>query len=402
MDILYTTSSFPHGKGESFLAAEVTELVSQGHSIKIVPIFPRGRVNSEHEETITSKTVARPPISLEILVCGLVVFFLQPITVSLLFIKVLSHFSRPAQIPRRLIAFIKGLWLSKLVRESAVDHIHAHWGTASATMAMVASHVSGVPWSLTCHRWDIVENDLLAEKLRSVLFARVISKSSLSLLSSVLQTDVDDSTPVHVIHMGVEIGKTQKPRSNAPFVIMCPARLTPIKGHEHLIRAVALLRDCGFDVELWVAGDGELRVCLEGLVVRERLADRVRFRGYCARSQLIQWYSSGVISCVVLPSVDLGSGQHEGIPVALMEAMAHDVPVISTDTGGIPELVAGAGLIVPPADSESLARAIELLIEDFSLRKQLSYVGRERVSRDFNINKVAAELVSRMTSSPPT
>jgi glycosyltransferase involved in cell wall biosynthesis len=93
---------------------------------------------------------------------------------------------------------------------------------------------------------------------------------------------------------------------------------------------------------------------------------------------------------VVLPSL------HEGIPVSLIEAMAYGVPVVSTFAGGTPELLErGAGLLVPPEDPLALADAIERLVRDPELRKQLGETGRRRVEDSFAVEKVVAELVRR-------
>jgi glycosyltransferase involved in cell wall biosynthesis len=103
------------------------------------------------------------------------------------------------------------------------------------------------------------------------------------------------------------------------------------------------------------------------------------------------------IDVVVHPSIETSSGEHEGIPVALMEALAHGVPAISTESGGIPELLGGgAGVLVTPADSKALADAIQRVMEDSDYRATLIEAGLARVSADFNIRTVAERLVALM------
>jgi glycosyltransferase involved in cell wall biosynthesis len=98
-----------------------------------------------------------------------------------------------------------------------------------------------------------------------------------------------------------------------------------------------------------------------------------------------------------VPSIDLGNGLHEGIPVALMEAMSRGVPVVATRTGGIPELVSpGTGLLVPPGDSIALADAIQSVLEDAGLRETLARSGRKRVMQAYDIVEVVSELCSAM------
>jgi len=117
-------------------------------------------------------------------------------------------------------------------------------------------------------------------------------------------------------------------------------------------------------------------------------------------------YEEGAVTAVILASIDLGNGLHEGVPVALIEAMSYGIPVIATPTGGTAELVCpGTGLLVPPADSAALADAIQNLLEDAGLREQLGEAGRQRVLEDWDIVGVVNQLVrefetARKTASP--
>jgi len=147
------------------------------------------------------------------------------------------------------------------------------------------------------------------------------------------------------------------------------------------------------EVELWLAGEGELRLIVEEQAKNLGLTDRVRFLGYMPHEELLRVYEEGKIDAVVLPSVDLGDGLNEGIPVALMEAMAFGIPVVSTQTGGIPELLGGgAGLLVPPKDPEALAAVIRKLFEDQALAKEVGLAGQRRVQEDFAVEQVIARL----------
>jgi glycosyltransferase involved in cell wall biosynthesis len=168
-----------------------------------------------------------------------------------------------------------------------------------------------------------------------------------------------------------------------------------VKGHKYLIEAVAILKKQGLEVRLLIAGQGELCSRLQKQVQESRLCDQVRFLGQISHSELLGLYRDGNIGMVVLPSIDLGNGEHEGIPVSLIEAMSYGVPVVSTLTGGIPELLKdGAGLLVPPGDPLALAAAIELLIKDSRLRDQLAEAGRKRVMDEYSVEKIIDELAA--------
>jgi glycosyltransferase involved in cell wall biosynthesis len=136
-------------------------------------------------------------------------------------------------------------------------------------------------------------------------------------------------------------------------------------------------------------------------VRRESLGDRVRFLGQLPHAALLAMYARGEVGMVALASVDLGGGLHEGIPVSLMEAMAYGLPVVSTRTGGIPELIReGKGMLVPPADPAPLAGALEALIASAPLRSSLGAAGRERVSQAFCARAAAGELARRIRGAP--
>ncbi|MBE3576266.1 MAG: glycosyltransferase [Limnochordales bacterium] len=254
---------------------------------------------------------------------------------------------------------------------------------------MVASEVSGVPWSFTAHRWDIIEGNLIARKSAHATFARFISQSGLQMA---LSQGVSRQKSF-VLHLGVRLPSTNladQPRCFSeprPFRILCPAALIPRKGHVYLIEALSLLDR---DVELWLAGDGELRQALEAQVVKLGLQNRVRFLGQCPHDALLKLYEDRQVDAVVLPSL------HEGIPVALIEAMSYGLPVISTRTGGVPELLdGGAGLLVPPKDSLALAEAIRRLMDNKDLARELGRTGCARVQEQFALDKVVNQLAAR-------
>lgn len=123
------------------------------------------------------------------------------------------------------------------------------------------------------------------------------------------------------------------------------------------------------------------------------LRDVVRFLGRLDHSELLRLYRENQVDLVCLASLELGLGLHEGIPVALIEAMSYGIPVVATNSGGIGELVGdGAGLLVEPQDVEALADAISRVRGDKELYRDLSRRARERVEQAFMIENVVKEL----------
>jgi glycosyltransferase involved in cell wall biosynthesis len=123
--------------------------------------------------------------------------------------------------------------------------------------------------------------------------------------------------------------------------------------------------------------------------------------GTVPHAELLAEYRDRAPDCVVLPSLDLGGGIHEGLSVALVEAMAHAIPAISTTTGGQPELLGqGAGVLVPPRDVTALAAALGGVLGSPDLHTELSRAGRRRIEQEFDVDIIADELVRRFAGEP--
>jgi len=152
---------------------------------------------------------------------------------------------------------------------------------------------------------------------------------------------------------------------------------------------------------LWLAGDGVLRSHLESFAQSFGLQNSVKFLGTLGHDELLRIYEEVPVSAAVLASTDLGRGVHEGIPVALMEAMAYGIPVVATSAGGTPELVRpGTGLLVPPADPLALAAALQTLLQDRMLLRQIGERGREHVREIHDIARVTSELARVLSGQP--
>jgi glycosyltransferase involved in cell wall biosynthesis len=274
-------------------------------------------------------------------------------------------------------------------------------------MALIAGTVSGIPWSVTAHRFDIAEDNLLALKVREACFVRAIDLQGAHEISRTAGPQAP--SPV-VIHMGVEldpagtlpVGSTPETQEETRVVIA--ANLVEKKGHATLLEAVRLLTTRGVPVRVDLAGDGPLRTKLSDDAQRLGVADRVAFLGMLPHEKLLARLRAGEWGMLVLPSIVTASGEKEGIPVALIEAMGCGVPVVSTTTGGIPELFDGIAEppLVPPEDAEALAGAMERMISDPRWRERLVREGRSRVEESFAMEQVAAELARRFAGCSPS
>jgi glycosyltransferase involved in cell wall biosynthesis len=283
-----------------------------------------------------------------------------------------------------------GLALGDALRRGRFDHVHAYWLSTPATVAYIAARVAALPWSATAHRWDIYENNAAALKLRSACGVRAISRRGRRDLLA--RYAPSGGSRVEVVHVGVGVpaGPPRVGPAHAPFTVACVANLVPEKGHADLFRALAALRERGFEVRCDLVGDGPLRASLERLAKELALGECVRFRGYVRHASVLRELRSGEFDALLLTSLESGGGAMEGIPVALMEAMAAGVPVIATDSGSVGELVDDTcGRLVPSGDVGAIAGALALLAGSLELRASLALAAHAKVSREFDVAALA-------------
>jgi glycosyltransferase involved in cell wall biosynthesis len=395
MRLIYVTAYLPDGNSEAFIVPEIEALTRLGHEILVVPRSPGGGV--VHGEGLVAISRREPLFSQRVLTAALRGSAADP--VRALSAVACACRSRSAWLAMKNLAVLpKALWLASVARLWGAEHIHCHWSGTTATMALLASRISGIPWSLTAHRWDIVENNLLTFKAGSASFVRFISQDGLKLAKA---AGVTACAKTRVIPMGVRIPEIGDLRPARDRVVLCPARLEDVKGHRFLVEAWRLLRDRGVEAKLWLAGEGALRSRLQTRIRELGLQDTVLLLGTVPHRSILRMYSEGAVSALVLPSVDLGNGCREGVPVSLVEAMSYAIPVVATPTGGITELVTpGAGLLVPPENPLALADAVQSLFVNPQLAQQVGCAGRRRVIEAHDVDRIAATLTGAFVDSP--
>lgn len=283
------------------------------------------------------------------------------------------------------------------LRAEHIAHLHAHFGTNSAEVAMLAHVLGGPPWSFTIHgpeEFDKAPLLGLAEKIRRCRFVVAVSSFGRSQIFRLIGHE--QWPKVHVVHCGLDrdfIDAAAAPAATAPRLI-CVGRLCEQKGQVLLIEAAHRLAQSGVTFELVLAGDGETRAEIESLVRRYNLGDRVRITGWIDGAQVRRELLDA--RALVLPSFA------EGLPVVLMEAMALRRPVISTYVAGIPELVhSGAhGWLVPAGDVAALTDGMrDCLQASPELLARMGKAARDRVIERHDVNKEAAKLKALFAES---
>ncbi len=293
-------------------------------------------------------------------------------------------------LPYHWIYLVEACMVARWSRERGVRHIHAHFGTNSAEVAMLAGVLCGASYSVTVHGPDEFDRPRaigLGEKIRRAAFVAGISSFTRSQLFRWVERAHWDK--IHVVHCGLEaafhaIAAVPSPGARR---LVCVGRLSEQKGHLLLLAAMRSAFDRGCVFDLVLAGDGELRSAIEERARALDLQAHVRITGWIGsaevRSELI------AARALVLPSFA------EGLPVVIMEAMALRRPVITTFIAGIPELVRSGedGWLIPAGDVHALADAIVECIESDSQRLDtMGERARQRVLARHDVDVEAGKL----------
>ena len=248
----------------------------------------------------------------------------------------------------------EALVLADWFRRDDVEHIHVHFGTNPATVAALVHDLTGLPFSITVHgpeEFDRPHENALGMKTAAASFVAAISSHGRSQLMR--WADHEDWHKLHVVHCGLDAAyRTQPPPKQPSNTFLCIGRYSEQKGHLLLIDAAAMLRDRGAQFQIRLAGDGPLRHVMEAKIQYLGLSNHVLLLGTLSQRNIREEIQNA--RALVLPSFA------EGLPVALMEAMALATPTISTFVAGIPELVeSDNGWLVPAGDAGALAFAMK-------------------------------------------
>jgi glycosyltransferase involved in cell wall biosynthesis len=380
--IAYLSNQFP-SPVEPYVWDEIRELRKRG--VTVVPCS----VRRAHRDSSFDSQLSRAAEES---------FYLQPLQLRLLLsaactcVKQFSNlrvFSRRIlhgneSLSRRVRALAHtflGAYYAHLLAELGADHIHVHHGYFSAWIAMVAARLLNIDFSMTLHGSDLLLHaPYLDLKLESCKFCLTVSDYN---RRHILQHYPRVDPGKIIVHrLGVDPGESQEsaPRSH-PFVMLSVGRLHAVKNHAFLLRACRALKDRGLDFLCLIAGEGPERPALERLLDRLHLRGHVQLLGHIPHAQLDHYYSGADL--VVLTS------HSEGIPLALMEAMAHSRIVLAPSITGIPELVLDGqtGFLSPPGSLTDFLDKVETV---HALRGRLGAVeraARAHVLTNFNRSK---------------
>ena len=285
------------------------------------------------------------------------------------------------------------------LRQMGIDHVHAHFAGMAARTAFWINNFFSITFSFTAHANDIfsprefeIGLDKLVDRARAIVtetdFAGRFLRERFS----------HRSDRVHRIYNGLDLAEFGRADfSSTPPLIIAVGRLIPKKGFGDLVRACALLAEGGKSFRCEIIGEGPLKDELGRQIDEMHLQSNVVLTGAKPQTQLRGRLAAANV--FVLPSVIDPDGGMDNLPTVIMEAMATGLPVVSTNIGGIPEMVIEneTGFLVQAGDAEAMADAIETVISDCSSAARLGHSGYERARALFSIEKNVRELCALLT-----
>lgn len=397
--IAYIVSRFPH-LPETFILREMIQLEKLGWQVELYPlIIQRQTIVHEEARPWIARAHAVPWFSLGLLKANLIKMLRYPRQYLSLFLRVLQENIRsPKFLVRALLLFPRAVWMAERFNEQGIRHIHAHYATHPALVAWLINQLTGIRYSITVHAHDIfVEKPMLATKLHDSVFVSSISEFNRRYLADMYGSWVNEKT--RIVRCGIEPSYYQLSNSNGVdkskrLEIISVGSLQPYKGHVYLVRACAKLMERGIPFRCRIIGGGDLRSALEQAIREHHLESHVELLGPRTQDEVSRFLQTA--NCYVQPSIVTSTGKMEGIPVALMEAMASRIPVVATAISGVPELVrpGETGWLVPPENVDALADAITDIYENPAEAGHRAELGQRWVLEEFELSSNVRKLAS--------
>lgn len=398
MRVAYVLIRFPNVTA-TFIMDELLWIRRQGVDIEILSLLQPepGPVHTRSQQLMPFVHYA-PVWSTRTLAAFFHFLLRRPIQLArALFEAIRYSFREPKMLLMTLRIIPKSVYFARLLEGRNVEHIHAHFVTVPSVAGSIVSTLLGVGLTIQPHAVGLFSRNQKSVRSQLAEADRIVT------ISGFHRDYISDLCPrldpggISIVHCGIETGRFIRggPRRNAkPFRVLSVGRLVEKKGHGHLIDACALLASRGVEFRCEIVGSGPLELELRNDIERHGLEEVVTLVGAMDQKEILSRYQSSDVfslACVVARN-----GDRDGVPVSLMEAMACELPVVTTPVTGIPDLVEHeiTGLMVEPGDATSLADALERLSDDRGLAADLGRRGREHVLNEFEISRSAAQMAT--------
>jgi colanic acid/amylovoran biosynthesis glycosyltransferase len=388
--IVYLINQYP-AVTHTFIKREVLALERRG--IEVIRVAARAGSNlvdpGDKDETRRTTYLLRRPLGLLKALIGFLILRPHRFAAALATTFRLMRMSDRGPV-LHILYLIEACGVAALVRETGATHIHAHFGTNPAEVALLASKLCKVTYSFTVHGYDEYDKPQfigLRDKIHDAAFVVAVSYYGRSQLFR--WSDDVDRAKIKVVRCGIEErfhdGADEAPGEAPRF--LCVGRLCREKGQDVLVRAAGLMAAAGHAFEVAIVGDGEGRAELEGLIRDLGLSGTVRILGWRSSAEVRREMIGA--RALVVPSLA------ENLPVVIMEAMALRRPVIASQLAGIPELVIPGenGWLTPASSVEALAAAMTAcLMACGDELRAMGQRGRDRVLTNHHVDHEAAVL----------
>jgi colanic acid/amylovoran biosynthesis glycosyltransferase len=399
MQISYLVNQYPK-VSHSFIRREILALERQGYSVQRIALRGWNDVVVDAEdasERAKTQYVLKNGV-LALLISLFKTLLSSPIS-FLAAAKLALKISLKSEksLPYHLIYLAEACQIKQWLNSSKSQHLHAHFGTNSAEIAMLASRLSGVPYSFTVHGPEEFDKPQALGLNTTIHHAKfVVAISSFGRSQLYRWANYTDWPKIKIVHCGIDssfYNVPVEPISMRPRMV-CVGRLCEQKGQLLLIEAAKKLHDLGVNFELILAGDGEMREEIEALIAQYKLQNSITITGWISgeavRNQILN------AQILILPSFA------EGLPVVIMEAMSLRRPVISSYIAGIPELLKHGenGWLCAAGDVDDLANTMmEALNTPIKTLENMGEAAYKRVIARHNIDTEAAKLGANITQN---
>lgn len=397
--IAYVIWHFPV-LSQSFVQREVEALRQAGLSLEVVADAP-GELDvlDDKARSLVKGTHYLFPLDRRVLRKHVKYFLMRKNLqfINLFLFVVFHRYDRYKTIREDCVLFLRSVYLAGVLKDKKINHIHSPWADRHAFRSLITSRLLGIPYSVHARAHDIQERAgyALLEKLRNAEFVITNSRYNEAHLRGFLGRKVCKN--IHIIYDGLDLVRFEPAReghkSSGRINILSVGRLIEPKGFLYLLKACHIVRSKGFSFQCNIIGGPEIPSYTDYFVMMKilhrklALEDCVFFMGALPFDRVLEEYKRADI--FVLPCVTAEDGSKDITPNVLMEAMAMELPVISTNQTAIPEIVDHGvnGILVPPKDENVLAEAIIELIQNYGTRSRLTANARKKVEERFEINK---------------